>query len=696
MGCESELKDWLGEYVRAQLPEEKAAIIRKHLTECTECASDAAQIETLLPGMAVLTEEHIQAEVLVEYACFGSSKPKIGDIEDHLVICEKCQSEYEKLRVLQKTDGVPFKKPLRVKLADLLPSRKIWYAVAAAAALVLIFTLPNFRIHSQGPMIAVLPFKYIGLQEKKFFVQGLNDEIIKALEKVPPIGIIALSSALQYKNTTKKPSEIGRELGIDYLVSGTIQWNISGKDTVLNIASKMVRIKDGLEVWNHSYEPVWAQIYTFPCGLAQDVISALQVEQLEPICEAQGTRPTDNIQAYEYYLRGNFYFNLPRDAEPLRAAIRMYQKAIELDSNFALAYCMLSRAKTEFYWHILKDEPALWSQAREAVEKALTLQPNLPEAHLALGSYYYHGLEFDSALVEFELIKKSLPNCSELWEEIGYTSRRRGKWNEAITAFKKAFELDPRDANIYFELGQTYRWMRKYFEAESFIDRAIALAPSDAGPYNSEKALLYLLGKGNIKIARKILEPYPKEKGSFPSHQILALSEASLTGNYQPLLSLDIVGAKHAAESLSIYLMTADIYRFMNQQSLMYAYYDSARMLIEREGMARINETDVVGAAEFHSTLGRVYAGLGRKKEAIQEGKKAVDLMSRDTFFGPDFIKYLADIYVMVGEYDAAIDQIEYLLSIPGKIGAGGLRFDPNWIPLRSHPRFQGLINERA
>jgi len=361
---------------------------------------------------------------------------------------------------------------------------------------------------------------------------------------------------------------------------------------------------------------------------------------------------------------------------------------VELDPGFALAYANLSQAHAKSYWFFHDRTEERLAKSKSAVDKALQLSPDLPEAHLALGFYHYWGhLDYEWALGEFGIAQKSQPNNSDLLAAIGYVQRRQGKWDEALANLKKSFGLDPRSHTMAAELGMTYTALRRYPEAERYLNLSISLAPDLPQPYSS-KALLYLNWEGDAEKARKALKEGVEKTGlaefmsGGPGRRIFLRIPGGLYLNELDRLSAEPFGS----DTSGYFLFKAELSGLLGRPELKAAYYDSARRILENKVKAQPQEF------QFHMQLGLAYAGLGRKEEAIREGKKAVELrpLTKDAFgFG---LEALARIYVIVGEYDATIDQLEYLLSIPSNISVPLLRVDPTWAPLRKHPRFQKLL----
>jgi serine/threonine-protein kinase len=372
----------------------------------------------------------------------------------------------------------------------------------------------------------------------------------------------------------------------------------------------------------------------------------------------------------------------------------MYEKAVELDPKFALAYARLSWCHAQMYWEYYDHTLERLEMAKKVVDRALQLEPDLPEAHWALGTYYYHGLlDYDRALKEFAIARKDLPNDSDLLLYIGAVQRRQSKLEEALANIKRASELDPLSNIAVFELGQSFMLMRNYPEAMRCYDRAISLAPDLPLVYNW-KIWLCLSWEGSIEKARAVVEEALKNISSPERYRTGWLSTLDVyEGNYQEALDrLSLKSEDSDDQFLFIPKATryADIYRYMNEHELAKKYYDEARDFLEDKILQEPDDS------RFHSALGIAYAGLGRKEDAIREGKMGVDLLpiTKDAWRGVYRAKELAQIYVMVGKFDLAMDQIEDLLSRPGYLSIPLLRLDPVWAPLRDHPRFKKLLVE--
>ncbi len=548
------------------------------------------------------------------------------------------------------------------------------------------------RTDSARKMLVVLPFENLGSPEDEYFADGITEEITARLASLHGLGVISRTSAIQYKKRTKPIKQIGKELGVDYVLEGTIRWErVAGKPGRVRVTPQLIRVADDTHLWASVYDAVLADIFQIQSSIAEQVGNALDVALGASERRALGSQPTKNLDAYGYYLRGNEYFNRGYAEQDLRNAVAMYNRAVRLDPGFALAYAKLAIAHDFTYWFYHDRTDQRLAVTKKAADRALALDPDLPEGHIALGWYYYHGhYDYDRALEHLAIAQQHQPNNSDVWSAVGAVQRRQGKFDRALISLSKAVELDPRSNTNAFELGITYLPLRKYREAERYFDRAVALAPDSPEVY-AWKAWLHLAENGSVEMARQVLD-----EGStrVPTAEMLRIGSrwgSSLLRlpdeEYQrklAQLSLQSFGA----DSPLYYLSKAIIHDLRHEAQQAHAHFDSARVLLE----ARVGKQP--GDAGFHSWLGFVYAGLGRKDAAIREGKHAVALLpiSKDAFGGPRLVWNLAEIYVLVGEYDSATDQLALLLTVPSGITVPLVQHDPLWAPLRGNPRFEKLV----
>jgi serine/threonine protein kinase/Tfp pilus assembly protein PilF len=546
--------------------------------------------------------------------------------------------------------------------------------------------------------LVVLPFENLGTEDDEYFADSITDQITSHLAPVRGLSVLSPRTAAQYKEGERDVRAIGKELGVDYILEGKVQpERPSDPNSGIRIMPQLIRASDDRLVLAPIYPIYNGDLNEFlqvQSDLVGQVIQALDVTLLEPERGTLVSRPTENTEAHKYYLRGNDYFHRSYEENDFRIAVKMYEKAVELDPTFALAYSRLSLAHSWTYWFYDRSKERL-GMAKQAVDKAFQLNPDLPEAYSAMGRYYYNLLDFDSALEQFAIARKSLPNDSEILSHIGFAQRRQGKFEQALANIKRACDLDPLSSNITLQLAVTFMLMRKYTEAERYYERAILLSPDVAFPYFF-KAGLYLLIEGNTEKAWAVFERAPQDA---LDHGWIVLRSIVLNvydGDYpealERLSSYEPEAFKNQFYYVPKALLYAQIYGLMGNKQLQEKYYESARNILE----IKIQEQpdDEQFPERFHSSLGIAYAGLDRKEDAITQGQLGVELLpeTKDAWRGQYRVEDLARIYVMVGELDKAVEQIEHLLSIPGEMSIPLIKLDPAWDPLRNHPRFKKLI----
>ena len=578
-------------------------------------------------------------------------------------------------------------------------SRRIAMVIVATVIIVLSVISVWFILEQHpGPpsekiRLVVLPFENLGSADDDYFVIGITEAITSRLAGISGLSVISPRTAEQYKGSKMSAQVIGKELGVAYILEGIVQRERpSDLNSRVRIIPRLIRVSDDRLLLAPVYNEDMSEIFGLQADVAERVAKKLDLTLLELERRAMTYRPTENMEAYEYYLQGHHYHNRSLLDSDLIIAIQMYEKAVELDPEYALAFAQLSRCHAMMYWQYYDRTPERVDIAEKNVRRALQLEPDLPEAHLALGHYYYRcKSDWDQALYEFAIARKSLPNDSDLLSSIGYVQRRQGKFPEALANIKSASEINPRSNNISISLGETLMYMRNYPEAMRCFDKAISLTPDVTRPYGY-KASLYLLWEGSTKKARAVVKKALESVGLPERSPIfnMLINFDVYDGNYQDALRR-VSSRSEDNDSqdffIPVAMQYASIYGYM-KNDLAKKYYDEGLKIVE----AKIRQEP--DDARLRSALGIACAGLGRKQDAIREGKLAVDLLpvSKDAMRGICRVGDLARIYVMVGEFDLAINQIESLLSIPSELSIPLLRLDPAWAPLRDHPRFKRLL----
>jgi tetratricopeptide (TPR) repeat protein len=369
----------------------------------------------------------------------------------------------------------------------------------------------------------------------------------------------------------------------------------------------------------------------------------------------------------------------------------MFERAATLDPAFAPAYAELAVADLLLYNNYVDRTEARLAEARAALGRALRLNPNLPEARYALGEYYSWNLhDWVHALEEFQRIRRFRPNYTRVFDPLADVARRQGKWKESLAAYRMALELNPRSATVLASMGDVYIALRRYPEAIAVYDRALEIAPHSVD-LRFTKALAYLSQTGDLPRVRRLL-PEVSENMAPTGVEVLVATLAdvvSLLDDAQQAKLLQLMPAALDGDTAGLALAKAMVYRMRGQEVAAHTYFDSARTALEVNLATR---EDAYG--RFHCMLGIALAGLGRSAEAIREGNRAVEALplSKDALEGPLMIANLARIYVMLGDSDAAVRQLELVLTHPGPLSSAWLRADPFFASLRSHPGFRKLV----
>jgi len=318
-------------------------------------------------------------------------------------------------------------------------------------------------VEDERKMMVVLPFENLGPTDQEYFADGVTEEITTALARLHGLGVISRTSAMQYKGAGKSLPEIGKELGVEYALEGTIRWDKSSGQGRVRVSTQLIRIADDTHLWAETYDRVFDQIFELQSEIAEDVAQALDLTLLEPDRAILASRPTENMDAYDYYLKGRDTYDRAIDPEERVVATGMIEIAVELDSTFAMAQAMLARIyANDHFNHLNQEEPRL-EQAHKAAMAALRHAPEQPHGRVAMGYYHYYGSrDYESALEEFAAAEEAEPNNSDMLEAMAYVLRRQGRWDEAIDAMNRAAELDPQSRDKSGALVQMLVRTRRY------------------------------------------------------------------------------------------------------------------------------------------------------------------------------------------------------------------------------------------
>ncbi len=555
------------------------------------------------------------------------------------------------------------------------------------------FLLPRVSAHKIDKSIAVLPFENRSDEkENAYFADGIQDDVLTNLSKIGDLKVISRTSVMPYRGKGSNVREIGKALGVSTILEGSVRR--VGNRVRVNV--QLIDASNDEHIWAEDYDRDLTDVFAIQTDLAQKIARELQAK-LSPTEKAQIERkPTENSEAYLAFLQAHDLCTRPdKFRADIEKAEQLFEQATRLDPDFAGAFAELAFVE-DWMYHDFDPTPARKEKARAAAEEAIRLQPNLPEAHLAMGFYHYYcERKYQAALNEFAIAKRSLPNSAECYMAVGSIERRQGKWAESTANFEKATALSPKDAFLLVNLADNYRANKNFEKADKLYDRAIEAAPNSLGALAGKGKLAVEL-KGDFAEIEKQLAQVPL--GVDPDGQVtsvrvwLLMLQRKFPEALAVLNELPQEVFHDSTAPVSKAALEGMLYLFQGNKAKAQAAFERARPFAEQS--LRESPSD----AARHIQLGFILTGLDRKQEALAEGRRAVELTpeSEDALDGPHLTASLAQIYAWVGEKDQALRLLDRSLETPNGITVPMLKLDPMWDPLRNDPRFQALIDNRG
>ncbi len=546
--------------------------------------------------------------------------------------------------------------------------------------------------------IAVLPFENLSdNKENSYFTDGVQDEILADLAKVADLKVISRTSVMLYKSgNPRNLREIGQQLGVAHVLEGSVQRSANR----VRVTAQLIDARTDAHLWAQTYDRDLADVFAIQSEIARMIADQLQAKLSPSEKAAIEKPPTTDLTAYDLYLRAQLLFadttSIVHAKEKLPQAARVLDEAVARDPHFLLGWCLLSRVHGQFYWVGFDHTPARLELANAAVQSALRLQPDAGEAHLALADYYYHGFrDYGRARAELAIARRTLPNNAEVFEYTGYMDRHEGHWEEATRNLERALELDPRNFFILQQLALSYHDQCRYADAARIYDRALTIVPGDPAT-RIARAQLALDERADIKSVQTMLAT------------LIAEDPRVAPDVDCPFYALCERTAAAAARVLTSYPRDGMVSAY--SVNLPYAYWEGviarwqedstkarATFTVARNEVAKTVEKQPDFAAAL-SLLGMIDAGLGRKEEALREGRRACELLpiSKDACDGVSLAANLAQIYAWTGEKDLAIEQIAAVERVPNDLSYGLLKLSPIWDSLRGDPRFEKIVASLA
>jgi len=541
------------------------------------------------------------------------------------------------------------------------------------------------------PRIVVLPFENLGTPDDAYFAAGLTIEIAARLAAVKGLAVVSPASQKVDEGIEKTNDQIGREFDVDYVLATKV---LRDRDAAggeqLEVETRLTRVTDGSLVWSQNIVQPLAEVFSVQAQISHAIVDNLSVLLDEVARRALDSHPTDNLEAYQAYLRGLVY-TWSFEAKELQYAEEFFNRAIAADPEFAAAHAALSENHSLIF-HIKYDRaPQRLASSNASARRALEIDPNLPEGHRALGHYYYWGQKnFEQALAEFSLAIAGRPNDPQIIASIGYVLRRQGRWQEALDALQRVAEINPRNDTNFLDIASTCARMRLWTVGIEHSRRAIELDPDAIHPYVFHARILRARD-GAVERAREVLDEMPNKD---PAEQAIywyeqAMYERDFDGAVEAMSLVDGLKSDPIGEEFYTRSLAECECRILDGTG----GPNTSACASAVENMERERENSP-GDPAIHAALGWAYALVGEKEGAIEAGERAVELLpvTADAMAGHSFMVRLAKIYAWVDEPYRAVKTIEKSLRTPGWITVATLNLDPDWDPIRDDPRFKELL----
>ncbi len=544
--------------------------------------------------------------------------------------------------------------------------------------------------------IAVLPFENLSDDKSNaYFADGIQDQILTKLAGVADLKVISRISTAKYKSKPENLKTVAQELGVATVLEGTVQR--AGDRVRVNV--QLIDARADTHLWAKNYDRDLKDVFGVQSEVAQQIADALRAQLSPSEATALAVAPTRDPEAYDLFLQGEYEMRQGESAltspEPFDRAARLYRDALSRDPNFSLAAARLVSSRLARHWYIAPFTAAELDEVKRMVDRAMTLSPDLAEAHVSLGLFYYWGRrEYDAALAEFQRALELQPNNAMARGFLGYVYRREGQWERSLSELARAAELDPRDPKLPADMAAIYLNLRQWSEARRVALRALAIDPQQVAAVHT-LVFSYVNGDGDIEAAKRALASVP---GNIRTSDRGSVSRMIGYHAYLRVLERDLAGALKEAEKESA-LSTGDVLTDSVRAAIYVLAGDGAGARLaaeEARGLleAKLRErADDIGAM---SQLSWVYLALGRNADALRVAQQTAASLpiEKDAFWGPSFEVGLAEIQVRAGEPQEAVKTLRRLLTIPAgaSVSRQRLKIDPVWDPIRNDPEFQQLL----
>jgi TolB-like protein/tetratricopeptide (TPR) repeat protein len=581
--------------------------------------------------------------------------------------------------------------PAQARSAQRVTGRILDFIIIGALLLVIamlvVGRLPFYRQTGESisqKSIAVLPFENLSRDpDNAYFAEGIQDEILTRLSKIADLKVISRTSTEHYKSVPENLTEIAKELGVAHILEGRVQK--SGDIVRVNV--QLIKAANDSHLWADTFDRKLTDIFSVESEIASAIAEQLNAKLTGAEQKALALMPTNNVAAYDAYLRGRSVEGSGFGRQPAAAAAD-YAEAVRLDPKFALAWARLAVQRSLLYFHGV-DPRTNSAAAKEAADQALTLQPESGEAWIAQGVYRYRVLrDFSGALQAYENARERLPNSADVFAQMAHVESRLGRWEAAETHYKMAAELDPRNLAILLPMsGEFLDGLGRFTEAHAVVDRTLQIAPGEESAL-AVKASLFQ-EEGQLDAAAKELAKIPVDSQNEAVRYTRAF-QLMYERNFEAAIAqMQFLTAPFKSGELldGNAMFALDVFGYCQE--------GAGRTDEARATFARV--TQAPKTVDFYEALerARAYAGLGDKEKALEQARFAVMNLWNDAKSKPTAETVLAQVQARFGDLDSAFAALPHLLEVPFGIKRGLLRIDPMWDPLRKDPRFQKLCEEK-
>jgi serine/threonine protein kinase/tetratricopeptide (TPR) repeat protein len=561
-------------------------------------------------------------------------------------------------------------------------SRKLFYSISGIIILAVLVVaiwmfLPKGRPDKseKSRFIAVLPFHPItSSEEDKNFAEGIHDDILTQLAKIRDLRVIARTSVMHYQNTQKTIKEIASELGVGVILEGSTR----RVGNTLRITAQLIDAETEEHLWADSYDRPYTDIFNIQSDVAKKIASALQIKLAKEELAEMQTIPTDNMEAWEYFQKGKYYWYNYFDFDGHLKSAQMFEKACELDTNFALAYAWQALEYMVVYSRSDENKNVYLNKYKIAIQKAEAFQPIIPEVNIAKGVYFYNAKnDLVEALKEGEIANSKRPNDPFILMQLGNFYLDNRNYLKALELYEKAFELDPRSIKIPVNASTSALALDRFNEAERWTDIVIANSPETSVGYEYKLDIIINV-RGDLKSAEELLEDAKK---NVTMEKFRLAYWDFLISFYKRDYSKSLIQNEKIVYWWKLY-NEAYLLKLLNRDREARVYFDSLRIVCQQFFKNQPNAIN----AERTINLALAYAGLGERTKALNE---IVKLDSTTIIYNS---RDLAYFYIMLGDNNSALQSLQNTISATIRLHLGELNLDPLLDPLRSDPRFKKII----